>query len=86
MLNSFTIGRKLIPRENTDDKINMEIENTISGCWFRHLAKAKQLQKTIVGDKKSSVFSSLDLSKRTDGFYQNFAKDSVENDIIKKQK
>ena len=32
MLNSFTIGRKLIPRENTDDKINMEIENTISGC------------------------------------------------------
>ena len=44
------------------------------------------MEKTLIKDKKSTIFSSLDLSQRTDDFYQNFAKDSVENDIIKKQK
>jgi hypothetical protein len=31
MLHSFTIGRKLIYKENTDNKINNEIENSING-------------------------------------------------------
>lgn len=39
-LQSFTTGRKIRRHENTDKKINMEIENSIQGVCFRKPKKS----------------------------------------------
>ena len=42
MLQSFSMGRKINPSENTDETINTQIENTIHGVWFRRPRKNVQ--------------------------------------------
>ena len=43
VFHSFSIGRKIIPQENTDETINTQIENTINQInliyWFLMLNK-----------------------------------------------
>ncbi|CAI2387419.1 unnamed protein product [Moneuplotes crassus] len=109
-LQSFTTGRKIRRHENTDKKINTEIENSIQGLCFRKPKKSifhpsgnvsirAQTRLLRLNSKKSPasrkiptcftppplerrdvVFSSTDLRKRTNEYYKNFAKLTLEND------
>lgn len=89
MLQSFTIGRKIIQKENTDRKINTEIENTVLGVCMRKLKNKTQKGKmrfkapVVHFAPKNEVFGTLDLSKRTDEYYLKFASNSIDNDLEK---
>lgn len=88
MYQSFAIGRKIHSKENTDRRINGEIQNLIMGvCMRRPKAdtKSKGRSKAIPVHfaPKDQVFSSVDFKRRTDSFYRKFAADSLENDIEK---
>ncbi|CAI2363462.1 unnamed protein product [Moneuplotes crassus] len=92
VLQSFAIGRKIIPRENTDRKINMEIQNSVMGVCMRK-PKTENKNKTKANKNilphftpKNDVFGSLDLAKRTDEYYSNFARGTLQNDIEKKSR
>ncbi|CAI2363882.1 unnamed protein product [Moneuplotes crassus] len=91
VMQSFTIGRKIIPKENTDRKINMEIHNSIMGVCMRkpkadNKNKAKKKSDIPHFASKNQVFGSADLQKRTDEYYSNFAKNTLQNDIDKKNR
>ena len=92
---SFTILRRIIPEENTDAKINTEIENSINGVWKRTPSKLGRRMK-ITWNKKNSVsfakkadkevFGSTSISKRTDEYYRKFAQGTIENDILRERR
>ncbi|CAI2385189.1 unnamed protein product [Moneuplotes crassus] len=103
VLHSFTIGRKIRRAENTDRKINQEIENDIMGLCPRkseYYISLPESKPKINKRKKSrllnhlsppaqrdnKVFDSIYLTKRTDDMYKNFAKTTLEGDIIKENR
>ena len=89
MLQSFTIGRKIIQKENTDRKINTEIENTVLGVCMRKpknktpKGKMRFRAPVVHFSPKDEVFGTLNLSKRTDEYYLKFASNSIDNDLEK---
>jgi len=86
-MKSFTLGRKIVAKENTDRKINTEIENSVMGiCMRKPKGEPKTKKKTAVAihfTPKDEIFGSIDLKKRTDEYYKKFAEDTLENDIQK---
>ena len=88
VLKCFTIGRRISQSEHTDDKINTEIENNINGVCFRRLKHKKVAENAPISIEhpKGSVFGFIDFRGRTHDFYQTFAKETIENDIIREEK
>ena len=91
---SFTLWRRIIPEENTDARINTEIENSINGVWKRIPSKLRG-KKSILKNKNSfsfvkkegeEVFETTSFSKRTDEYYRTFARETIENDILREQR
>lgn len=53
---SFTIGRKLIGRENTDNRIDSEIDNSVAGvCMRRHHKVNPKMRMSKVMMKKEQM-------------------------------
>jgi hypothetical protein len=93
MYQSFRIGRKIHHKENTDGKINTEIENAVLGVCMRKpkendtsKKKAKQKPVPVHFSPKDEVFGSLDIKRRSDAYYHKFASDSLDNDMEKELK
>ena len=58
------------------------------GLWMRKpkAGKSKEKSHALHFAPTEEIFSTFDFKKRTDDFYIKFAKDTLENDIIKEAK
>lgn len=85
MLNSFAIGRKLNSRENSDLKINTDIENSICGIQSLHSEPKNIGSRASITSlpRTEKIFTSLSFKGRNYNFYSKFARESLEKDIDK---
>ena len=88
VLDFLTKYVSIVYKENSDKRINTEIENIVNGWCMRRLKIINSSQKTSQPEPvdhapTDQVFSTNDFWKRTDKFYSNFAKDTLETDIEK---
>jgi hypothetical protein len=98
MYQSFTIGRKIVSKENTDTKLNTEIENAVMGVCMRKPkadlciskpkgdATPKNKALSLHFTPKYEVFGSTCMQGRSDAYYAKFARETLENDIEKELK
>jgi hypothetical protein len=86
MYQSFTIGRKLVSKENTDRKLNNEVENAVMGVCMRkpkEEAKSKNKSLALHFTPKDGIFGVTNLQNRSNAYYSKFARETLDNDIEK---
>jgi len=52
----------------------------------KEITKNKKSNISIAKKSNEGVFGSISISKRTDEYYRNFAKGTIENDILREQR
>ncbi|CAI2386650.1 unnamed protein product [Moneuplotes crassus] len=85
IMNSFTVGRKISAKENSDNRINSAIDLLIA----RETKKADSYLKAGIVTKKEinnimpkkKIFESDNFGTRTDKFYKSIAEELIQNDI-----